>query len=62
MYSHVVNYVNKYAHFCNNCLLFYQVQEEFGLPDLGWKVYQNREKSAEIRQSRSKTVNTYKIR
>lgn len=38
------------------------VQKEFNLGDTGWKVYRNRDKSDEIRHSRSKTLNTYRIK
>ncbi|XP_041362260.1 nuclear protein localization protein 4 homolog [Gigantopelta aegis] len=41
---------------------FNKIQSEFGLGDIGWDVYQKRDKTGHIRTSRAKNIDSYKIK
>jgi len=42
--------------------LYFQVKSAFDLPRNGWTVWVNREKSAELKSTKTKTLNSYKIK
>ena len=41
---------------------FLQIQQTFAMGDIGWNVYKSRDKKDMIRNSRAKTVDSYRIK
>lgn len=58
----VMEWISDHAFIIQAFTVSFQIQKEFQLGDTGWNVFQNRNKTGIVRNSRAKTVDSYKIK